>query len=73
MMSKIIGKAMMSKSMKKLQAGPTAILKNSPIKGMVGTKLGRGAAPARLKSYIGKQNPAFTPKTGGLVRPKRMK
>jgi len=72
MMKRIIGNAMMKKAMKQIQGGPQAMMKMSPVKGS-GIKLGRGQAPARLKNYIGKQNPAFTPKTGGLIRPKRMK
>ena len=73
MMPKIIGQAKISAMMKKLQAGPQALLPMSPQKGS-GIKLPRGLAPKKLKDFVvSKQNPAFTPNTGGLVRPKRMR
>jgi hypothetical protein len=72
-MQKIIGQAMTSKMMKKLQAGPQSLLPMSPAKGS-GVKKVKMAAPKKLKSFIvRKQNPAFTPNTGGLTRPKRMR
>lgn len=72
MLTKIIGQAKMTKMMKALQAGPKALFKSAPVKGS-GSPIGRSVAPTRPRGYIGKQNPALTPGTGGLIKPKRIK
>jgi hypothetical protein len=73
MLQKIIGQAMTSKMMKKVQAGPQSLLPMAPSKGS-GTKKQKMVAPKKLKQFVvSKQNPAFTPNTGGLTRPKRMR
>lgn len=72
MLKSIIGRAKTSKLMKKLAGGPQAILPMSPMKGS-GIKGSKGLSPTKKKGFVvSKQNPAFTPKTGGLVRPRRM-
>jgi len=69
----IIGRAKTSALMKKMAGGPQAILKNSPMRGS-GIKGSKGLSPKKMKGFVvSKQNPAFTPRTGGLVRPRRMR
>ena len=69
---KIIGAAMMDKTMRKMLGGPQALMKMSPLKG-TGVKTGGMAPLTRKKGYVAsKQNPAFTPNTGGLVKPKKI-
>ena len=73
MIKSIIGRAKTTKLMKKLAGGPQAILPLSPLKGS-GVKGGGRQGLSQQKGYVvSKQNPAFTPNTGGLVRPRRMK
>ena len=73
MITKIKGRAVMSALMKKLRGGPSSILPLSPGKG-TGIKSMAGLTPKRRRTYSApKQNPARTPRTGGLTRPSRMR
>jgi len=68
---KILGAAMMDATMRRLLGGPQSMMKMSPLKG-AGVKSGLGAPLAKKKSFVTtKQNPLFSPNTGGLGRVKR--
>lgn len=68
MLQKIIGRAKTSALMKKLRGGPQALLPMSPVKGS-GVKSMKGLTPKTMRKYAAKkQNPANSPKTGGLTR-----
>ncbi len=73
MLNRIIGKAKMTAMMKKLRGGPQSILPMSPLKGS-GIPSFKGLTPKKQKGYVvPRQNPAMSPKTGGIVNPRRIK
>jgi hypothetical protein len=68
MISKIIGRAQTTALMKKMRGGPQSMLPMSPGKGS-GVKSLKGLTPKKMRKFVAKkQNPAFTPNTGGLAR-----
>ena len=68
----MIGQAKMTAMMKRLRGGPQSLLPMSPGKGS-GIPSFKGQTPKIAKGYVvPKQNPARSPRTGGLVRPKRL-
>lgn len=70
---KIITAASTKAMMKRLMAGPQSLLPFAPVKG-VSVKGGHSVAPKKKKNYVvRKQNPALTPKTGGLVGLRNLK
>lgn len=71
MKAKIIGRAKTSALMKKMRGGPGSLLPMSPGKGQ-GIPSLKGQTLKAPRTYaVRKQNPAFNPNTGGLVRPGR--
>ena len=68
MITKIIGRAKTAAMMKKLRGGPQSMLPMSPGKGF-GVKSLKGLTPKKTRGFVAKkQNPAFTPRTGGLTK-----
>ena len=68
MKAKIIGRAHTSALMKKLRGGPGSLLPLSPGKGQ-GIPSLAGLTPKSTRKFSArKQNPAFTPRTGGLTK-----
>ena len=62
----------MTAMMKKLRGGPQSLLPMSPLKGS-GIPSFKGLTPKMPKAFVvPKQNPANSPRTGGLVRPRRL-
>lgn len=73
MISKIVGQAMMSKMMRQLRGGPQTMLPMSPAKGY-GVPSFKGLTAKAMKRYaVPKQNPMSSPKTGGLLNPRKFK
>lgn len=73
MIKQIIGMAKLSAKVKKLRGGPQSVLPMAPGKGM-GVKSSKLVTPKAKKWYVTPmQNPARTPRTGGLIRPGRLK
>ena len=68
MLAKIIGRAQTTALMKKMRGGPQSVLPLSPGKGS-GIKSMKGLTPKKMRGFVAsKQNPAFTPRTGGLTK-----
>ena len=73
MLKRIIGSAKMTAMMKRLRGGPQSLLPMSPGKGS-GIPSMKGLTPKMPKGYVvPKQNPANSPRTGGLVGLSRLK
>ena len=70
-LTQIKGRAKMTALMKKMRGGPGSLLPLSPGKGS-GIPSLKGLTTKTARRYSApKQNPAFTPKTGGLTRMSR--
>jgi len=70
-MHRVIGNAIRSGLAKKLRGGPQSLLPLSPSKGS-GIPSLKGLTPKAPRGYVAPmQNPARSPRTGGLVKPGR--